>query len=244
MQGFGTEKVEEELQDIYRDARVVRMDLDTTRTRTAFQRIINQFEHKEIDILVGTQMVTKGLDFDHVNTVGILNADNMLSFPDFRASERSFQLMAQVSGRSGRRNKRGIVVIQTAQPYHSVIRQVIDHDFVSMFNDQMAERKQFGYPPFTLLIMLRVRHRDSRLTAETAQWIADRLRLWMGKRVLGPEYPMVARIRNEYIKNILIKVERDASVKEAKHIINRTLDELQQEALYRRVRVQVDVDPY
>jgi primosomal protein N' (replication factor Y) len=244
MQGFGTEKVEEELQDIYRDARVVRMDLDTTRTRTAFQRIINQFEHKEIDILVGTQMVTKGLDFDHVNTVGILNADNMLSFPDFRASERSFQLMAQVSGRSGRRNKRGIVVIQTAQPYHSVIRQVIDHDFVSMFNDQMAERKQFGYPPFTRLIMLRVRHRDSRLTAETAQWIADRLRLWMGKRVLGPEYPMVARIRNEYIKNILIKVERDASVKEAKHIINRTLDELQQEALYRRVRVQVDVDPY
>ena len=244
MQGFGTEKVEEELQDLYPEHRVVRMDLDTTRSRMAYQRIITDFEQRGIDILVGTQMVTKGLDFDHVNTVGILNADNMLSFPDFRASERSFQLMAQVSGRSGRRNKRGIVVIQTVQPYHSVIRQVIDHDYAAMFNDQMTERRQYDYPPFTRLIQLRVKHRDSALTSEAARWLAHRIRQWLGHRVLGPEYPMVARVRNEYIKHILIKVEREASVKEAKQIILQAMEEMQREPLYRRVRVQADVDPY
>lgn len=244
MKGFGTEKVEEELQDMFKDARVHRMDLDTTRSKMAYQRIINEFENQQIQILVGTQMVTKGLDFDHVSTVGILNADNMLSFPDFRAAERSFQLMAQVSGRSGRKQKRGKVIIQTSQPYNTIIRQVIDNNYEEMFSDQMAERKQFLYPPFARLIQLRVKHRDARLTSDTASFIADNLRKVLGKRVLGPEYPMIARIRNEYIKHILIKVEREASVKEAKKMIETVLEALSVEPLFRRVKVQIDVDPY
>lgn len=244
MKGFGTEKVEEELADIYQEARIVRMDLDTTRSKTAYHRIINEFDRNQIQVLVGTQMVTKGLDFDNVSTVGILNADNMLSFPDFRATERSYQLMAQVSGRSGRKHKRGKVIIQTSQPYHSIIRQVIDNDFEAMFNDQLLERKQFHYPPYTRLIQLRVKHRDQRLTNEAAAWLAERIRGFLADRVLGPEFPIVARVRNEYIKHILIKVEREASVKEAKKVIRAAMHDLAIEPLYRRVKVQADVDPY
>ena len=244
MKGFGTEKVEEELRDLYPKSRIVRMDLDTTRSKTAYHRIISEFERNEIQILVGTQMVTKGLDFDHVSLVGILNADNMLSFPDFRAAERSFQLMAQVSGRSGRKQKRGKVIIQTAQPYHSIIRQVIDHNYVKMFEDQMAERREFSYPPFTRLIQIRIKHKDKERVAGAAAWLAEWLRGWLGKRILGPEYPLVARIRNEYIKHILIKIEREASHTEARNIIRNALDAIAQEEEYKRVKVQVDVDPY
>jgi primosomal protein N' (replication factor Y) len=244
MKGFGTEKVEEELRDLYPRSRIVRMDLDTTRSKTAYHRIISEFERNEIQILVGTQMVTKGLDFDHVSLVGILNADNMLSFPDFRAAERSFQLMAQVSGRSGRKQKRGKVIIQTAQPYHSIIRQVIDHNYVKMYEDQMAERREFSYPPFTRLIQIRIKHKDKDRVADASAWLADWLRGWLGKRILGPEYPLVARIRNEYIKHILIKIEREASHKEARRIIRNALDAIALKDEWKRVKVQVDVDPY
>ncbi|MCK4361231.1 MAG: primosomal protein N', partial [Bacteroidales bacterium] len=160
MRGFGTEKVEEELAIIFPESRIVRMDLDTTRSKFAYQRIINDFEDRKIDVLVGTQMVTKGLDFDNVSVVGILNADNMINFPDLRSFERSFQLMAQVSGRAGRKKKRGKVIIQTYNPSHPVVRFVIDNDYVSMFNNQLIERRNFKYPPFTRLIQIKLKHKD------------------------------------------------------------------------------------
>lgn len=243
MKGFGTEKIEEELKAFLPDARIARMDLDTTRSRQAYHTFIQAFSDRQIDILVGTQMVTKGLDFDNVSTVGILNADHMLSYPDFRAMERSYQLMAQVSGRSGRKGKRGRVIIQTSQPGQKVIHQVINNDYEGMFRDQMTERDRFSYPPFSRLILIRLQHRDAKTLDQAAAWLAAALRDALGKRVLGPEYPLISRIRNEYIKHILVKVDRKESVKDAKRLITQSVDALMGEALLRRVRVILDVDP-
>jgi len=243
MKGFGTEKIEEELKAFLPDARIARMDLDTTRSRQAYHTFIQAFSDRQIDILVGTQMVTKGLDFDNVSTVGILNADHMLSYPDFRAMERSYQLMAQVSGRSGRKGKRGRVIIQTSQPGQTVIHQVIHNDYEGMFRDQMTERDRFSYPPFSRLILIRLQHRDAKTLDQAAAWLAATLRDALGKRVLDPEYPLISRIRNEYIKHILVKVDRKESVKDAKRLITQSVDALMGEALLRRVRVILDVDP-
>lgn len=243
MKGFGTEKVEDELEIFFPDARIRRMDLDTTRSKHAYQTIINDFEEGRIDILVGTQMVTKGLDFDNVSVVGILNADNMIHFPDFRSYERSFQLMAQVSGRAGRKNKRGKVIIQSWNPYHSVIRDVIDHDYQSMYNSQILERRNFKYPPFYRLISIHLKHKDSRLLNEAAIDFAIMLRDKLGKRVLGPEYPLIARIKNLYIKNVLIKLEKDEHLITYKKEIISVIDTFKQESTHKSVRIIIDVDP-
>lgn len=243
MKGFGTEKVEEELGILLPGARITRMDLDTTRTRHSHQNIISGFEEQKIDILVGTQMVTKGLDFDHVSTVCILNADNMLSFPDFRSEERSFQLMAQVSGRSGRKKKRGTVIIQTYNPGHPVIRAVVNNDYNGMFNEQLKQRRQFGYPPFFKLILLKVKHKDAVVVNKAAAELARKLIRVFGKRILGPEYPPVARIMNYYLKNILVKIEVETSLASAKTKLMEVIAEFYGRTDFHAVKVIIDVDP-
>jgi len=243
MKGFGTEKVEEELGTIFPDITIRRMDLDSTRTKYAHHRIINDFEERRIQILVGTQMVTKGLDFDNVSLVGILNADNMINFPDFRSHERSYQLMEQVSGRAGRKAKQGKVIIQSFRPSHPIIQYVVRHDYHGFFQSQLADRQKFNYPPFYRLVILRLKHRDARLLNKAADSLAKDLRGLMGKRVLGPEYPLVSRIKNLFIKQILIKMERGAGVAAFKNKINHRVEEFRKIPAYRQVRVVIDVDP-
>lgn len=243
MKGFGTEKIEEELSIFYPKAKIARMDLDTTRSKFAHQHIIHDFEEGRIDILVGTQMVTKGLDFDNVSMVGILNSDSMLNFPDFRSFERSFQLMAQVSGRAGRKNKRGKVIIQTQNPDHSIIQEVITNDYLSMYTNQLLDRKNFNYPPFYRLIEITIIHKEVDMVNVAAKFLADALKHHFDKRVLGPEFPLVSRIRNLYHKNILLKIERDASVGQVKKIVSELLIKFKTHSDYKSVRVQIDVDP-
>lgn len=243
MKGFGTEKIEEELSIFYPRAKIMRMDLDTTRSKFAHQHIIQDFEEGNIDILVGTQMVTKGLDFDNVSMVGILNADSMLNFPDFRSFERSYQLMAQVSGRAGRKNKRGLVIIQTQNPSHSIIQEVIANDYLSMYTNQLLDRKNFYYPPFYRLIEITLIHRDINMVNVSSKYLADALKKYFYKRVLGPEFPIVSRIRNLYHKNILIKIEKDISVTEVKKVIAELLIKFKSTVDFKTIRIQVDVDP-
>ncbi|HEY0031425.1 MAG TPA: primosomal protein N' [Bacteroidia bacterium] len=243
MKGFGTEKIEEELSIFYPKAKIARMDLDTTRSKFAHQHIIQDFEDGNIDILVGTQMVTKGLDFDNVSMVGILNADSMLNFPDFRSFERSYQLMAQVSGRAGRKNKRGTVIIQSQNPDHSIIKEVIANDYLSMYTNQLLDRKDFNYPPYYRLIEITVIHKDVDMVNASAKYLADALKKHFAKRVLGPEFPLVSRIRNLYHKNILLKIERDASVVQAKKIVSDLLVKFKSSPDHKAIRVNIDVDP-
>jgi len=243
MIGFGTEKIEEELEIFFPDARIARMDWDTTRSKNSYQRIINDFEDREIDILVGTQMVTKGLDFDNVALVGILNAGSMLNFPDFRAFERSYQLMAQVAGRAGRKKKRGKVVIQAFDPDHRIIRNVIANDFSSMYDCEMQERENFHYPPFHRLIKLTLKHKDFDLLNAASEHFGTELKKVFGKRVLGPEFPPIARIRNFYLKNILLKIEREVSVNKSKKLLEETIIAFKNHNDYKKVRIIADVDP-
>lgn len=243
MKGFGTEKVEEELGVLFPKARIARMDLDTTRSKNSHQSIIGDFESGKVDILVGTQMVTKGLDFDRVSLVCILNADNMLNYPDFRSAERAFQLMAQVSGRSGRKGKQGRVLIQTYNPGHLIIRDVIKHDYRAMFNQQLAERFKYGYPPYFRLVLIRLKHKDPEKLVKLAEDLAVRLRKVFGKRVLGPEYPVVSRIMNYHIKNIMLKIERESSLSKAKEKITETILSFTRQATDKSVRINLDVDP-
>lgn len=243
MKGFGTEKIEDELQIFFPQAQIKRMDLDTTRGKKSHQHIINDFEDHKIDILVGTQMVTKGLDFGNVTLVGILNADNMLSFPDFRAFERSFQMLAQVSGRSGRKQKQGKVIIQTRNPYHAAIRSVIDNDFMAMYNSQILERRNFKYPPFIRLIRLTVKHHDNKKLNEGSLLLARMLKQNFGERILGPEFPVVARVRNEYLKIILIKLERNNNLSKAKRDLKDILDTFSGTPDGKGIKIILDVDP-
>jgi primosomal protein N' (replication factor Y) len=243
MKGFGTEKVEEELSILFPDAKIVRMDLDTTRTKHSHQKILDDFEQKKIDILVGTQMVTKGLDFDNVSTVCILNADNMLSFPDFRAGERSYQLMAQVSGRSGRKNKRGKVIIQTYNPQHPIIKDVVNNDYLAMYRQQFLDRRRFRYPPLYRLVQLRLKHKDPLILKRASDDLAIRLRKVFGNRILGPEYPVVGRVMNYYLRHILIKIERGSSMTKMKAELILRIEEFYKEKEFGSVRVIIDVDP-
>lgn len=243
MKGFGTEKVEEELSLIYPHAKIGRMDLDTTRTKHAYQKILDDFEQGKIDVLVGTQMVTKGLDFANVSTVSILNADNMLSFPDFRAGERSFQLMAQVSGRSGRKNYKGVVIIQTYNPKHPIIHFVVKHDYKAMYQHQLLDRHKFNYPPYCRLIQLRLKHKNMNLLNKASDVLASKLKKRFGKRVLGPEYPLVGKVMNYYIKHILIKIEKEASILQAKAELVRIVEEFYLDKEISSVWIIMDVDP-
>ncbi|MFT5749915.1 MAG: primosomal protein N' (replication factor Y) [Ancylomarina sp.] len=241
--GFGTEKIEDELRGFFPQARIARMDLDTTRSKTAYEKLIYKFENQELDILVGTQMVTKGLDFDHVSLVGILNADSMLNFPDFRAHERSYQLMAQVSGRAGRKNKQGKVIIQTHEPKHPIIQSVIRNDYIGMYQTQMSEREEFIYPPFYRLINITLKHKNNSLLTQAANTLARSLRKTFGIRVFGPQAPVINRIQNYYIVNILLKIEKKSSPAKAKWILNREANNLKAIDRFKMVMVQFDVDP-
>jgi len=243
MKGFGTEKVEEELGLLFPAARIARMDLDTTRTRHSHQKIINDLEERKIDILVGTQMVTKGLDFENVSTVSILDADNMLGFPDFRSAERSYQLMAQVSGRSGRKNKRGRVIIQTHNPKHPVILDVVNHDYKAMYEQQLVDRRKFKYPPFYRLVLVKIKHKDAAVLNRASDELAKRLRSLFGNRVLGPEYPLVSRIMNYYLKQIIVKIERSASQTEMKKKLMQVMEEFSKLKEFSPLRLVIDVDP-
>ena len=243
--GFGTEKIEDELSLILPDARISRMDLDTTRAKNSLQNILNDLEEKKIDILVGTQMVAKGLDFADVSVIGIINADSLLKFPDYRANERSYQMLAQVSGRAGRRGKRGKVVIQTYDPKHRVIKQVIENNYTDLYFTEMPERKSFKYPPFYRLINLDVKHKNPEALQRQAEYLATELRKHFGDRVIGPEAPLVGRIRNFYIRSILLKFEKDGvSINKAKAIIRDTITQFQTTKLSKGSVVQPDVDPY
>lgn len=242
--GFGTERVEEELSLVFPDAKIARLDVDSTRTKNGLQQIISDFQEKKTDILIGTQMVAKGLDFDNVTLIGVINADTLFNYPDFRAFERSYQLLAQVAGRAGRRNKQGKVIIQAYDDSHRIIKQVIENKYLEMYNEELAERKMFHYPPFTRLIFINIKHKDQDLLNVAAQRFATALRQQLGKRVLGPEQPIVARVRNCYIKQVIIKSDKDTSIQKVKSILKDTILQFQSEKDYRGVNIQVDVDPY
>jgi len=243
MKGFGTEKIEEELALLFPEQQISRMDLDTTRSKLAYQRIITEFEERQIDILIGTQMITKGLDFDHVNLVGVMNADSMLNFPDFRSYERSFQLMTQVSGRAGRKHKKGHVFIQTYDPYHEVIQFVLNYDYKGFFKSQMQDRIQFKYPPYYRLIQIRLTHRDYQVLNKGAKEFAEDLRNHLDKTVLGPEYPLVSRVKNWYIKQILVKTEKDTSLPKVKQVILDRALAFQRNPDSSSIHIQFNVDP-
>ena len=239
--GFGTEQVEQELNTLFPQANVGRMDLDTTRGKHGYEKIINSFEQQEIDILVGTQMLTKGLDFRNVNLVGIMNADSLLNFPDFRAHERSFQLLTQVAGRAGRTKKRGKVIIQSYNPNHRILQQVTTNDYLGMFQEQIYEREQYKYPPINRIIKITFKHKDYNKLNDAAEWFAKSLRNSFGGNVLGPEYPPVARIRNQYIKNVIIKIGENYSLV-TKNSIKRIEKSFNAISYYRGVRVIYNVD--
>ena len=243
MHGFGTEKIEEDLQLVMPDAKVSRLDLDTTRSKNDYQSILEHFQDKETDILVGTQMVTKGLDFDSVKVVGILNADNMLSFPDFRAHERSFQLMSQVAGRAGRKGKQGRVIIQTYEPAHPVLQDVLRNDFKGLYDKQMVIRNQFGYPPFYRIVLIRMKHKDYQKLNPAAAELASQLRAIFKQDLLGPEYPVVSRVKNMYIKQMLVKFRREHNAQAIKNLIAEQIRLFQQNLDYKSVQIQIDVDP-
>ncbi len=243
--GFGTEKVEDELSLIFPEAVIARMDLDTTRTRNGFQQILSDFEDRKTDILVGTQMITKGLDFEHLTLIGIINADSIFNYPDFRAYERSFQLLAQVAGRAGRREKTGKVIIQAHDVGHRVLQQVVENDYAGMFTTEIAERKAFAYPPFFRLIRIDVKHKDAVKAESIATRLAKGLSGAFGDRILGPQPPLVGRVRNYYIQSILIKAERvGVSIQKIKQALHDILQRFEAEKENKGMIVRVDVDPY
>ncbi|MDT0650164.1 replication restart helicase PriA [Autumnicola edwardsiae] len=241
--GFGTEQIETELKSLFPNNKIGRMDQDTTRGKYGYEKIINAFEQQEIDILVGTQMLTKGLDFRHVSLVGIMNADNLLNFPDFRAHERSFQLMLQVAGRAGRTKKRGKVLIQSYNPYHQIIQQVSTNDYAGMYKDQLEERYNYQYPPFFRLIRFTLKSRDYSKTNEASDWLAKSLGNVFKQYVLGPEFPPVARIRNEYYKNILLKIPQQQSLGKTKTVVHKIMTSFRAIGAFRSVKVIINVDP-
>jgi len=242
--GFGTQQIEVEVKALFPKARVARMDLDTTRGKHSYDRIITNFEQHEVDILIGTQMVTKGLDFRNVKLVGIMNADNMLNFPDFRAHERSFQLMQQVSGRAGRTKERGKVLIQTFDPFHKILQQVSVNDYTGMFFEQLDERYNYKYPPIFRLVKITLRHRDYNKVETGAEWFAKSLRNVFKQHVLGPEFPPVARIRNQYNKNILIKIPQQQSLGKTKEAILKIKNSFSSIKDFRPIKVILNVDNY
>jgi primosomal protein N' (replication factor Y) (superfamily II helicase) len=242
--GFGTEQIQLELTTLLPNVKVGRMDQDTTRGKFGFEKIIDQFKSGEYQILVGTQMLAKGLDFNNVSLVGIMNADNMLYYPDFRAFERSYQMLAQVSGRAGRAGARGKVVIQTYNPNHNIIRQVTDNDFLGMYKEQLYERRIYKYPPFFKLVKLTLKHRDYERLVAGSDWLAEVLRKNLHTPVLGPEEPAVGRIRNEYIRSIMIKITPGGQLEVTKKTIRKILDSFESVAQYRAIKVTINVDVY
>ena len=242
--GFGTQQVEIEINQLFPDYRVKRLDYDTTRGKNSFNKIISSFEKNEFDILIGTQMVTKGLDFKNVKLVGVLNVDNSLNFPDFRSYERCYQLIQQVAGRSGRSKERGKVLIQTYNSANDIFNQIINNDYASMFDSQIKEREKFRYPPFYKLIKITLKHKDFKLVNESANWLAKNLSNVLKGNILGPEFPHINRVRNKFQKNILVKIPLDQSLIATKTFINKAKNKLHSISLYTSVQVIINVDNY
>ena len=242
--GFGTEQIQLELTELFPNTKIGRMDQDTTRGKYGFEKIIDSFKNRELDILVGTQMLAKGLDFDNVSLVGIMNADNMLYYPDFRAFERSFQMMTQVSGRSGRSEKRGKVIIQTYNPDHNTIQQVVNNNYEGMYKEQLYERQIYKYPPYFKLIKLTLKHRDFDKLKEGSMWMYQVFVQNLTIPILGPEEPPISRIRNEYIRTIMIKIPQNQPLQGTKKTIQKILNSFEAVSLYRAIKVSVNVDFY
>ncbi|MFB0909790.1 MAG: primosomal protein N', partial [Flavobacterium sp.] len=242
--GFGTEQIQQELISLFPDYKIGRMDQDTTRGKFGFEKIIDSFKNREVDILVGTQMLAKGLDFDNVSLVGIMNADNMLYHPDFRAFERSFQMMTQVSGRSGRSEKQGKVIIQTYNPDHNTIQQVTNNDYAGMYKEQLYDRQIYKYPPYFKIIKITLKHRDFDKLKEGSMWLYQVIIQNLNIPALGPEEPAINRIRNEYIRTIILKIPNNTSIVGTKDMIQKMLSSFDSVAQYRAIRVGVNVDFY
>lgn len=244
--GLGTEKIEEDLKLFLPDARTGRMDLDTTRSRYSYQQIINSFDAGDMDILVGTQMISKGLDFGNVILVGIMDADQILNYPDFRSAEKAFQMMSQVAGRAGRRAQQGIVIVQTSNPEHQVFRQIIDNDYDSMATQEIAERKIFNYPPFTRIIEIIIKHKEKEKSLLIASMVANEIKKGLAMdMVLGPEEPLIGKIRNEYLQHILIKIERGkVNLAYVKEFLSRTSQAVQSRKEFRSGKIVFNVDPH
>ena len=242
--GYGTERIEDDIDAVFPGEKISRMDLDTTRSKAAYDRIIDEFSSHKTNILVGTQMVTKGLDFDAVSIVGILNADTMIRFPDFRSHERAFDMMEQVAGRAGRAHKQGQVVIQTSEPEHPVIGHVINHDYKGFYEEELAERKRYGYPPFARIINIYLKHRDDAVVNEVAVRYVNMLLPIFGTRVLGPEAPSVGRVQNLYIRQVVLKMEIQASMTKVKKILRNIYEQMiELDSRMKAVRLYYDVDP-
>jgi primosomal protein N' (replication factor Y) len=244
MKGFGTEKIEDELEMVFEGVRVGRLDTDVARSAGGYEKILSNFESGNLDILVGTQILSKGLDFDNVSLVGVLDADSMLHFPDFRAFERSFQLISQVSGRAGRRQKQGKVVIQTMDPDHPVIRYILRGDYDGLYADQMEERKVFGYPPFRRMIRITFRHKIPSILDGACDLAGRELKDIFSSRVYGPQYPPVRKVHNHFVKQIILKVEREASYERARELLKGVLQQISANEVFRSIRISIDVDPY
>ena len=241
--GYGTEKIEDEIMEVFPDARIARMDLDTTRTKNAYERLINDFSAGKTNLLIGTQMVSKGLDFDHVSVVGILDADNMLNYPDFRAYEHAFTMMAQVSGRAGRKGKQGLVILQTKNPELPVIQQVVNNSYTAFYKSQLEERTAFHYPPFFHLIYIYIKHRNNDIVESASMELGSRIREIFGNRVLGPDKPTVARVKTLHIRKIMLKLENGIDYKLAKQYLRSIQDTMMKEKRYGALIIYFDVDP-
>ena len=241
--GYGTEKIEEKIMELFPGVPVARMDLDTTRSRNAYERIINDFSAGRTKILIGTQMVSKGLDFDHVRVVGILNADSMLNMPDFRAYEHAFTMMSQVAGRAGRKGKRGLVVLQTKDVEQPIIRQVVENDWRAFYSQMMAERRLFHYPPFYKLIYVYLKHKDEGRVETAALEMGGRLRQWLGSRVLGPDKPSVSKVRTMFIRKIMLKLEAGIDMKRVRQCLFTAQQLMEQDKRYASLQIYYDVDP-
>jgi primosomal protein N' (replication factor Y) len=243
MIGFGTEKIEDELGIIFPDHVIKRLDLDTTRSKNAYEKILNDFDKGLIDILIGTQMVTKGLDFDTVFLVWIIDADMLLNRPDFRAYERSYQLMSQVAGRARRQGKQGKVIVQTGDPDHWVLQLVGKHDYVQFYENEIIERKNYHYPPFYKLIAITLKHENLNTLDAAAENLAVLFKTVFKERVIGPEYPIVQKIRNKFLKTVKIKIEKEAPDLKVKQKIKELIDTFYSNTDNKKVRVVIDVDP-
>ena len=241
--GYGTEKIEAEVQDVFPEARIARMDLDTTRSRQAYERIISDFSAGRTNILIGTQMVSKGLDFDKVSVVGILNADSMLNYPDFRAYEHAFMMMAQVSGRAGRKGKRGLVILQTKSPGLPILDQVVRNDYPAFYQSLIAERQQFHYPPYYRLVYVYLKHRQDALVESASIEMSSRLRQWFGARVLGPDKPAVAKVKSLSIRKLVLKCEFGLNMADVRKYLALAQQQMLQDKRYSTLQIYFDVDP-
>ena len=241
--GFGTEKIEDAIRDIFPEAKVARMDLDTTKTRNAYERIINDFATGKTNILIGTQMISKGLDFANVSVVGILNADSMLNFPDFRAYEHAFMMMAQVGGRAGRKGKRGLVILQTKNPELPIVQQVVNNDYEGMYKGVTAERLEYHYPPYYRLVYVYLKHKNDNTVASAATTLGFKLRIWFGERVLGPDKPSIAKVKSLNIRKIMIKLENGIDIQKVRQYLRKAHSDIMNDKRFKSLVIYYDVDP-